>query len=350
MSLEMGLVISVVVLLANAFFVAAEFSLVSVRRSSVELKALAGSRVAKITISAMENVSMMLAGAQLGVTLSSLVFGAVGEPLVAHALEGPFRDLGLADHLLHPVSFVIALVIMVYLHVVIGEMIPKNISLSASMKSALILVPPLYFIVKVFTPVLIVLNALANFTIKLFGVKITDEVKSSFSRDEVAGFVKESLHEGLLSKEEERLLSGALDLEERTIDHIILSIESTVVTPIEPTPRDIEKLCAETGFSRFPVPDKNEKLIGYIHLKDLLRINDEKLDTKLPRRFIRPLDKVKKGSTLRDTLALMQLKGAHIAQVVNDDSKTVGIIMLEDVLEELVGPISDDTRQSTFVS
>lgn len=345
MSPELGLLIALGVLLGNAFFVGAEFALVSVRRSSMELKALEGSKPAKITLGAMEDVSLMLAGAQLGITLCSLVFGAVGEPVVAHALEGPFHSMGLPDHLLHPVSFVIALILMVSLHVIIGEMVPKNISLARSMKAALILVPLLFYTVKVLSPIIITLNAFANIIIRMFGIKPSDEVRSSFSRDEVAGFVKESHREGLLSKEEERLLSGAIDLEDRTIQHIILPIDETILTSPRPTTTEIEDLCAKTGFSRFPVPDENGELIGYIHLKDLLRLSEGRVSNTLPRRLIRPLTQVGTGSSLRDTLALMQRSRAHIAKVQDKSHKTVGIVMLEDVLEELVGPIRDETRR-----
>lgn len=345
MSPELGLLIALGVLIGNAFFVGAEFALVSVRRSSMELKALEGSKLAKITLGAMEDVSLMLAGAQLGITLCSLVFGAVGEPVVAHALEGPFHDMGLPDHLLHPVSFVIALILMVSLHVIIGEMVPKNISLARSMKAALILVPLLFYIVKILSPIIVTLNAFANVIIRMFGIKPSDEVRSSFSRDEVAGFVKESHREGLLSKEEERLLSGAIDLEDRTIQHIILPIDKAILTSPRPTTTEIEELCAKTGFSRFPVPDEEGNLVGYIHLKDLLRLTEGRASNTLPRRLVRPLTQVNTGSSLRDTLALMQRSRAHIAKVQDKNRKTVGIVMLEDVLEELVGPIRDETRR-----
>lgn len=336
----MSIVIAAAVLFGNAFFVGAEFALVSVRRSNVELKALEGSRAAKILLHAMEDVSLMLAGAQFGVTLCSLIFGAVSEPLVEHALEPVFHQFGLHEGLITPISFIIALILMVYLHVVIGEMVPKNISLAKSMSSALVLVPALYYIVKLLSPLIITINFLANFCISLFGIKPRSEVRSSFNRDEVAGFVKESRREGLLSHEEERLLSGALNLERRTIERIVLPTSKLVLTSSAPTPAEVEKLCGKTGFSRFPIPDESNRLIGYVHLKDLLLLPEKSLDKKLPRSVIRPLTTVKNTTTLRDALAAMQQSGAHIAMVVDNDKQTIGVVMLEDVLEELVGPIS----------
>ncbi len=148
MSIEWALITAVAMLIGNAFFVGAEFGLVSARRSSIELEALKGPHAATITLKAMEQVSHMLAGAQLGITLCSLVFGAVGEPLVAHILEQPLHSIGVSEVFIRPISVVIALTLMVYLHVVIGEMVPKNLALAAPAKVALLLTPPLVFIVK----------------------------------------------------------------------------------------------------------------------------------------------------------------------------------------------------------
>lgn len=345
MSFELALVVAIAVLLGNAFFVGAEFALVSARRSSIELRALEGSRAAKLTLSAMEQVSLMLAGAQLGVTLCSLIFGAVGEPLVAHALEGPLHSAGISETFLHPISFAIALTLMVYLHVVIGEMVPKNISLANATRAALFLVPPLWFVIKIIKPVVIALNAVANACIRLLGVVPRQEIRSSFSRDEVAGFVKESHREGLLSHEEENLLSGTLDFEDRTIRHIILPLNKVTTTSTNPTPAEVERLTAEHGFSRFPVPDTEGFFKGYVHIKDILQLPRSQHSKPLPPGLIRPLGKVKARDSLRDTLATMQKDSSHIAQVVGNQGKVIGIVMLEDVLEELVGQIRDETQK-----
>lgn len=345
MSFELGLLLAFATLIGNAFFVGAEFALVSARRSNIELKALDGSRAAKVTLVAMEQVSLMLAGAQLGVTLCSLIFGAVGEPLVAHALEAPLHSLHVPEFWLHPVSFAIALSLMVYLHVVIGEMVPKNLSLAKPTRAALLLVPPLLFAVQATKPVIVGLNAIANGCLRLVGVKPRQEIASSFSRDEVAGFVKESHREGLLSEEEEHLLSGTLDFDERSVKSVILPLEKVITTSSNPTPEEIEKLTAKTGFSRFPIPGKQQTLNGYVHIKDVLQIPDSQYTTPLHKRSIRPLVSVKSTQSLRDALAVMQASGAHIAQVANSRNKLMGIIMLEDVLEELVGAIRDDTQK-----
>ncbi len=341
----LGIIVAIVSLVGNAFFVGAEFALVAARRSSIEMKALEGSRLAKITLGAMEQVSLMLAGAQLGVTVCSLVFGAVGEALVAHALEVPLAHMGIPDALLHPIAFVIALTLMVYVHVLIGEMVPKNLSLARSSQAAIWLVPLLVALVWVTRPLIVLLNAIANGCLRLVGIIPRQEIRSTFTRDEVAGFIKESHREGLLSEGEEQLLSGSLDLESRTIAPITIALSQATLTPIQPTPKDIEGLSVQTGFSRFPVPAADGTLRGYIHLKDMLQIAPHEYERPLPSKYIRLLGSVDQGASLRDALATMQRSGSHIAQVVDGNDQPRGLLMLEDVLEELVGPIHGTVRQ-----
>lgn len=345
MSIEVAFLISVLVLFGNAFFVGAEFGLVSARRSSIELMALSGSRRARITLDAMEHVSLMLAGAQLGVTLCSLVLGAVGEPLFAGLLEGPFHSLGVSDALLHPVSFALALAIMVYLHVVIGEMVPKNLALANPDRTALILTPPLALIVKISRPFVAVLNALANGGLRLVGVKPQHEIASTFTRDEVAGFVKESRREGLLSDDEEQLLAGALRFDERTVKSVLLSQDGLVTVSPQSTPAEVEQLAASTGYSRFPMQNARKRLVGYVHLKDILNIPETKHDEAIPTGVIRPLAEVKERASLRTALASMQKSNSHLAQVVGKGTQVLGVVALEDVLEELVGEIRDDSQK-----
>jgi CBS domain containing-hemolysin-like protein len=343
MSIELGFAVAGLVLAGNAFFVGAEFGLVSSRRSNIELAALGGSWSAKLTLKAMERVSLMLAGAQLGITLCSLIFGAVGEPLLAHLLEHPFSQLGVPEALLHPVSFVIALSLMTYLHVVIGEMVPKNLALAGPTKTALWLTPPLWLFVKVSLPIVHGLNMIANGCLRLVGIKPKNELASSFNRDEVAGFVKESHEEGLLSEDEEQLLSGALQFERKTIAAILLPLEKLVTVPRTASAEDIEKLTAKTGHSRFPVLEAGE-LQGYVHIKDLLAITPAKQQDQLALRLIRDLPEISPRTSLRNALFTMQKQGAHLAKVVDADNNTTGVVALEDVLEELVGRIRDDAK------
>ncbi len=334
--------ISIGLLLANAFFVGAEFALISARRSAIEPIAVGGSWSARITLKAMENVSLMMAGAQLGITICSLGLGSLGEPAVAHLLEGPFESLGMPESLLHPVAFAVALSIVVSLHVVIGEMVPKNIALARPERAALILGPPLVWVVRVLRPFIAGVNAIANSILKLMGIDARDEVTSAFTRDEVAGLVAESRREGLLDLGEEQLLTGALEFEGRLVRTVLLPMAEVVTLPVHVTPRALEQAVGRTGFSRFPVEDHDGMLCGYLHLKDALVTDPELLDEPTSSDLVRPLPSVQAGDSLRDVLATLQRTGAHLATVTDGAGEVLGLVALEDVLEELVGEITDE--------
>jgi CBS domain containing-hemolysin-like protein len=332
-------------LLGNAFFVGAEFGLVAARRSSIELMALSGSRAARVTLDAMEHVSLMLAGAQLGVTVCSLILGAVGEPLFAKLLAEPFHVLAIPEALVHPASLLVALTVMVYLHVVIGEMVPKNLALANPDRTALVLIPPLAFLVKMLRPLVFFLNFLADTGLRLMGVKPQREVASAFTRDEVAGFVKESRREGLLNEDEEQLLAGALRFDDRMVQSVLLPLDKLVTVSPKTTPGEVEQLAATTGFSRFPVLSPRKGLTGYVHLKDMLSIPENRHGEPIPEGIVRPLIAVKERASLRTTLSSMQKSNSHVAIVIGKGGKTLGVAALEDVLEELVGEIRDDSRK-----
>lgn len=336
------LALTVGLLLANAFFVGAEFALISARRSMIEPQAIEGNWSARITLKAMENVSLMMAGAQLGITICSLGLGSLGEPAVAHLLEGPFESLGMPESALHPVSFVIALAIVVSLHVVIGEMVPKNIALAKPERSALILGPALVWVVRGLRPFIAGINAVANVILRLLGVHAKDEVASAFTRDEVAGLVAESHREGLLDIGEEQLLKGALEFDSRLARTVLLPRAQVVTLPVHVTPREIEAAVSRTGFSRFPVEDDDGVLCGYLHLKDALMVEDELLDEPTASDLVRPLPSVNATESLRDVLATLQRTGAHLALVTDGAGEVLGVVALEDVLEELVGEITDE--------
>jgi CBS domain containing-hemolysin-like protein len=338
--------LSLLLLAANAFFVGAEFALVSARRSAIEPRAADGSRVARLTLGAMENVSLMMAGAQLGITICTVGLGYLGEPAVAHLLEGPFEAAGVPSALLHPVAFAVALSIIGYLHVVIGEMVPKNIALARPDRSALALAPPLLFVVRLLHPLIAGLNRIANLTLRAVGVQPQDEVTSAFTRDEVAGLVEESRREGLLDPHEGRALVEALEFEDRDVRAVLLPIET--LDTVEPSiaPHELEQLAARSGYSRFPVTG-GDGLVGYLHLKDVLETKDVHRNRPIAESWIRPLPALRETDRLRSALVRMQRSGSHMAQVLGADGELRGVVALEDVLEELVGEIRDEATLRT---
>jgi CBS domain containing-hemolysin-like protein len=331
-----GVLIAVALLLINAFFVGAEFALISSRRSAIEPLAQAGSRRARTTLAAMEEVSLLLAGAQLGVTLASLGLGAVAEPAVAHLLEDVVDALGAPEAVLHPLAFAIALALVVFLHVVIGETVPKNLSLAGPERAALVLVPPLVALVRVSRPAISGLNAVANLTLKAVRVTPRNEVTSAFTRDEVAGLIAESHREGLLGESEHELLSGALHFESLAARDVIIPGTALVTVPASVTPSQIERLAVRTGYSRFPIVDASGDLLGYIHLKDAVDTDTADRERPVRSKWIRPLPHVNADSNLAAVLADMRRQGAHLARVTTSEGRLVGVVALGDVLTALV--------------
>ncbi|HET6667837.1 MAG TPA: hemolysin family protein [Intrasporangium sp.] len=341
MSTPTAIAIAVALLAMNAFFVGAEFALVAARRTQIEPRAQAGSSMARTTLRAMERVSLVMAGAQLGITICSLGLGAVGEPAVAHVLEPGLEALHVPHGLLHPIAFTVALAIVVYLHVVLGEMVPKNIALAGPDRAALVLGPPMMGIVTVLRPVITALNAIANGTLRLLRVEPRDEVSSTFTREEVAALVEESRGEGLLQADEYDRLAGALGFTERTVVDVLLQLESMTTLRRGSTAVDVEELCAATGYSRFPVCGDDGQPLGYLHIKDVLETDPGRRVRPIDDKWIRPLASVRQSDVLHDALEILQRKGAHMARVIEDGGSFLGLITLEDVLEELVGEIRD---------
>ncbi|MCL3863130.1 hemolysin family protein [Actinotalea sp. K2] len=341
-----ALLIAVALLAGNAFFVGAEFALISARRTQIEPRAAEGSRSARLTLRAMENVSLMMAGAQLGITMCSLGLGAIGEPAVAHLLEVPLAAIGVSGPLLHGIAFTVALAIVVFLHMVLGEMVPKNIAIAGPERSALALGPALYGVVMVLKPLIVFLNWVANVVLRALRVSPKDEVTSVFTADEVAAFIAESRQEGLLDEEEHSLLASALNISVETVAAVAVPRADLVVLPHGVTSAQAEAECVRTGFSRFPVAGRDGSLVGYVHLKDLLSVSVEDATKPVAPRWIRPLASIPAETTLDAALTAMQARGAHVA-LVTHEGEVVGAAMLEDVVERLVGEVADAAQAGT---
>ncbi|HET9872774.1 MAG TPA: hemolysin family protein [Propionibacteriaceae bacterium] len=349
MSNVAGLGIAAVLLALNFFFVAAEFALISARRTQLEPAARAGSRSARTTLRALEDVTLMMAGSQLGITACTLGLGAVGEPAVAHLLEPLFEAVRVPDAFVAPVSFAIALFAVVTLHVVVGEMVPKNIALAKPDRAAVLLGPPLVALVTVLKPIIWLLNRIANLSVRALRVEPKAEVSSTFTSEEVRGLVDESRQEGMIDQNSYELLSGALTFTRRTVSAVLLPVESLRAARADSTLADIEQLCAETGYSRFPVTRPAERsvdVLGYLHIKDVLDPDPDRRHQPIPGKWLRPMATLGSDSLLRDALKVMQARGSHMARVVDDHGGLLGVAALEDVLEELVGEVRDAAQQT----
>ncbi|MCW2778526.1 MAG: hypothetical protein JWN17_2251 [Frankiales bacterium] len=348
---SLSLVAAVLLLLGNAFFVGAEFSVMSVRRSQVEPLAESSKRAA-VVLDALRTLGIMLAAAQLGVTLCSLGLGAVAEPAVSSLLEGVLDAAHVPEQLLHPIAFAVALSLVVFLHMVLGEMVPKNIAIASPERAALVLVPALYRFSTAVGPLLRGLNAFGNTVLRSVRVEPKEELSASFSPDELAGIIAHSREEGLLDEEEHERLSGALELGSAPASTVMLPLDRLVTVGPDVTADELEELVVITGFSRFPVrsagddpstPDAVEGgLLGFVHVKDVLGLSERERREPLVARRLRPMPSVPCALPLAEVLALLQRSQSHLGQVVDEHGCAVGVIALEDVVEQFVGEVEDE--------
>ncbi|QHC67200.1 hemolysin family protein [Rathayibacter oskolensis] len=343
-----GIAWLVVLLAANAFFVGAEFAVISARRSQIEPLAESGRRSAITALAAMEHATLMLATTQLGITVCSLLILNVSEPAIHHLLEVPLHAVGIPDEFSGTAAFVITLLIVSFLHVVLGEMVPKNISFSMPDKAVLLLAPPLVAIARVLRPIIVALNAISNGVLRLFRVEPKDEANSTFTLEEVQTIVDQSTREGTLRDSTGTLLA-AFEFTEKKVHDVALPLDGIVSLPAGASPADVERAVAKHGFSRYVVLGEDGAPEGYIHLKDVLDLDGDtegpKFRLPIPAKRIRQLASIFEATDLEDALAIMRRTGAHLARAFDENGRATGVLFLEDIIEELVGEVDDATRR-----
>ncbi|MGH3757065.1 hemolysin family protein [Actinophytocola sp.] len=339
-----ALTIAVFLLAANAFFVGAEFALVSARRDRLEALAEQGVDRARIVMRAAERTSLMMAGAQLGITLCTIGLGALGEPTVARFLEFVLHPLGLPAAVLHPVAFAVALLIVSILHIVLGEMVMKNIAIAAPERTAVWLTPVLAGWIRLIHPVISLLNLSANGVLRLLKVEPKDEIESAHTPQELAELIADSRAEGLLDQAEHRRLTKTLSSAERTVADVLVPLAEVETVPYPPTVGDLEEAVTRTGFSRYPVRMPDGRLNGYLHVKDVLDQADADPSTPVPYHRVRGLPEIPVDSRLDEALAALRRAQSHVAKAVAADRTVIGVVALEDLVEEYVGTVRDATH------
>jgi len=344
-----GIAWLVVLLAFNAFFVGAEFAVISARRSQIEPLAERGSRSAKTALYAMEHATLMLATSQLGITICSLLILNVSEPAIHHLLAEPLGLTGISEGAVDVISFVVALLLVSYLHVVFGEMVPKNLAFSVPDRAVLMLATPLVWVSKVFHPVIWLLNWIANAVVRLFRVEPKDEASSTFTLEEVATIVNQSRIEGVLD-DASGTVAAAVEFTDKKAMDVAVPLSQIVTLPETTTPDEIERAVAKHGFSRYVIVDAAGVPLGYVHLKDILRAAEgpgsaATVAKPLPAKRIHHMVPVLETTDLEDALALMRRAGRHLARVVDAAGVTTAVLFLEDIIEELVGEVQDATRR-----
>lgn len=337
--------VTILLLLLNAFFVGAEFAAMSARRSTLEPLAASGSRRAQVCLDALEQMGSLLACAQLGITVCSVLLGAISESALHHALQPVVQHLDLPEGVTDGVALALALLVVVYLHVVVGEMIPKNLALAGPERSALLLVPVLLYLTRALRPIIWVMEAMAKSLVRLFGVEPKDEITSAFTAEEVEHILAESRHEGLIHEGQHGLVGAALEFSDKDAVDVAVPLSDLVTLPLTATPDDVERLVAKRGFSRYPLLNRAGELAGYLHLKDVLYADDTERGIAVPVKRVRKLATVQAADEVEEVLRTMQRTGAHLARVVEPEGRDIGVVFLEDVIEELVGEVTDASQR-----
>jgi CBS domain containing-hemolysin-like protein len=345
-----GIIAVVLLVLANAFFVASEFSLVAVRRSRIETLAAEGSSSAQRLLSMLNSLNEYISATQLGITLSSLGLGWIGEPAVASLLEPLFvwfaelTGLGFISSgaVLHTLSFAIAFSFITFLHIVFGELAPKTLALELAESVAFFIAIPLQVFYRIFYYPIRVLDYAGTASARLLGLKPSPEHGASYTEEEIRRLIKVSSASGHLNEEEQRLIDQIFEFSETTVKEAMIPRTEIVAVPVDASLEDIVSAFREHGFSRLPVfRESLDDIVGIIHVKDVLGFLSSKGRFDISSIIQKP-NYVVDTARLEDVLRQMQKEKFHFGFVVDEHGGVEGIITLEDLLEEIVGDISDE--------
>lgn len=344
-----GLLLGLVLVLLNGFFVAAEFALAKVRPTQIESHAAAGSQRAKLSAHMVAHLDAYLSATQLGITLASIALGWVGEPAFAWMLEPLVSRLpGASPALIHSVSLTASFVTVSVLHIVFGELVPKSIAIRLPAPTTLWTSIPLYGFYWAMFPAIWLLNHTANGILRLVGVQPVGEHEMAHSEEELRILLSSS-NAAQLAREKRDLLSGVFELSDRFARQVMVPRGDVVYLSTERSVAENLQLARETGHTRFPLCEGDlDKVVGLVHIKDLFRAVEVPSDL---RRIARPVPFIPETTPLDKLLARMRAERLHLAAVVDEYGGVAGIVTLENVIEEIVGPIQDefDTEKPELV-
>jgi CBS domain containing-hemolysin-like protein len=346
----LGLSLVIALVLSNGFFVASEFALVAVRRSRIETQAAEGNKAAERLLGMLNNLNAYISATQLGITLSSLALGWIGEPFVASLLDPLFMWAATASGIafissptvVHTISFIIAFSFITFLHIVFGELAPKTAALEISEKVSYFIAVPLQIFYKVFYYPIRVLDWAGTRTARAFGLEPSGEHGASYSEDELRQLVNASKERGLLNEDERRLINQVFEFSETTVKEAMIPRTEIIAIPEASSLEDIIRMFRQHGYSRLPVYRNSlDDILGFIHSKDILSFILRPKSFRLDRVLQKPMYVVD-TARLEDVLRQMQREKFHFGFVVDEHGGVEGIITLEDLLEEIVGEISDE--------
>lgn len=329
---------------ANAFFVAAEFGLVAVRRTRIRELVEQGSRRAVSAQKAIEELNLMLSGCQLGITFASLGLGAIGEPVLAGMFEGLFDALPRPLDLIatHGVAVAVAFTIITFLHVVLGELVPKTLAIALPESTALWVSAPIRAFTATFRPLIWLFNWAAAGTLRPFGIQPKPELRAVHTPDEMAIIIEESRRGGAIGRGHSEILTRTLDFPEKRVVEAMVPRVAAQAIPADATLEDLLDVAEKTGYSRFPVwSERPDDFVGVVHLKDMLRAARRDDNAAVGEAMRQPL-LIPESLEIEKVLIRMRHERNHFAIVLDEFGSTAGIITMEDIIEELVGEIRDE--------
>jgi putative hemolysin len=340
-----GVGILLLLILVNAFFVAAEYALVSLRDTRISQLVEEGSSSAKLVQRAKKNMSLYIAATQLGITVAALATGYVAEPSLGHLLEIPLSALGLAESTVKTVGLVLSLGISTILAVIFAEIVPKSLAIQKPEQVAFATILPLSIFTTVFGPISRLLSIAGSRIVRLFGVKAVDGFHGALSEEEIRMVVNASTQQGVFEEDEKILFVNALDFSDKIVDDVMIPRVDAIGIDADTTLREFLEMNAEHGYSRYPVYRETiDHIIGVAHVSDCLK-HLEELDRFKVSQIARQTYYAPEGQKMMKLFAELRDKKIHMAVVVDEQGGTHGIVTLEDVLEELVGEIYDETDE-----
>ncbi|MGW4923569.1 hemolysin family protein [Streptomyces parvulus] len=329
-------------ILANGFFVAAEFGLVTVERPEAEQAAADGDRRAHRVVESLKELSFQLSGTQLGITLTSLVVGMLAEPALARLLDGPFTAIGVPDGAVPGVSVVVGMLLASAVQMVIGELVPKNWAVSRPLQVARFVAGPQHAFARLFHPVIAALNSVANRLVRALGIEPAEELASARTPGELVSLARHSARAGALEQDTADLFVRTLSLGDLTAQHVMTPRVRVSALHSSATAQDVVNLTRATGLSRFPVyRERIDEIVGMAHLKDALAVPAHDRLRVLTGRIARPALLVPETLPVRPLLARLRSE-QPIAVVVDEYGGTAGVVTLEDIVEEIVGEVRDE--------
>nr|MDT0657065.1 hemolysin family protein [Micromonospora sp. DSM 115978] len=344
MSTGWALVISLVLLALNGFFVAAEFALVASKRYRLEQAAATGGRAARAALDGVRELSLMLAGAQLGITVCTLGLGALAEPAIEHLVSPLLGAAGLPDAASHAIALIFALALVTFLHLVVGEMAPKSWAITDPERSALLLALPFRAFARVARPVLSVLNGLANATLRLVRVEPQDQLAQAHGPEELRMLLEQSRAHGLLAADQHLMLTSMLQLQATRVADVMEPVDRIIAVARDDSAERIEQVCRDSGRSRLAVLGGPGEVAGVVHVREAVRVTTAGRSATAGELMTAPFS-LDATATVTQAVAAMRADQAQLALVTNGGGtgRPVGFVALEDLLEEVIGEFDDET-------